>query len=109
MPFRVFPFRGPQSTSSIESFRDHKFRKEKCGFRLTIGNDGWGRTQHPFDTLKGLTDRKLFGEELKQELLHTVSRQLRIAYSTEQLPNPNNRVMLSDQQDDFGTPMISVL
>ncbi len=104
MPFQVFPFRGPQSTSSIESFRDHKFRTEKCAFRLTIGNDGWGRTKHPFDTLKELTDRKLFGEELQKELLHTVSRQLRIAYSTEQLPNPNNRVMLSDQQGDFGMP-----
>lgn len=104
MPFPVYPFRGPQSTSSIESFRDHKLRDQKCAFRLTIGNDGWGRTKHPFDTLKELTDRKLFGDELQKELLDTVSRQLRIAYSTEQLPNPNNRVMLSDQVDDFGAP-----
>jgi len=102
MPFQVFPFRGPQSTSCIESFRNHKFRGQFCAFRLTIGNDGWGRGKHPFDTLKDLTDRKLFGEELQKELNHIVTRQLRIAYSTEQLPDPNNRVTLADETDDFG-------
>jgi len=102
MPFQVFPFRGPQSTSCIESFRDHKFRSEFCAFRLTIGNDGWGRSEHPFDTLKKLTDRKLFGEELRKELHHIVTRQLRVAYSTEQLPDPNNRVTLADEADEFG-------
>jgi glucose dehydrogenase len=46
-PEAVFPFRGPQSTASIEVFRDGKFR-EICGaFRLTVGNDGWGRKEHP--------------------------------------------------------------
>ena len=102
MPFQVFPFRGPQSTSCIESFRDHKLRNQFCAFRLTIGNDGWGRGKHPFDTLKDLTDRKLFGEELQKELNQIVTRQLRIAYSTEQLPDPNNRVTLAYETDDFG-------
>ncbi|HVS81113.1 MAG TPA: GMC family oxidoreductase [Pyrinomonadaceae bacterium] len=102
MPFQVFPFRGPQSTSCIESFRDHKFRDQFCAFRLTIGNDGWGRTKHPYDTLKDLTDRKLFGEELQKELNHTVTRQLRVAYSTEQLPDPGSRVTLANETDDFG-------
>ena len=102
MPFQVFPFRGPQSTSCIESFRDHKFRDQFCAFRLTIGNDGWGRTQHPYDTFKNLTDRKLFGEELQKELNHTVTRQLRVAYSTEQLPDPGSRVTLANETDDFG-------
>jgi choline dehydrogenase-like flavoprotein len=104
MPFQVFPFRGPQSTSCIEALRDHKFRGQFCGFRMTIGNDGWGRTQHPYDTLKKLTDRNLFGEELRRELNHTVTRQLRIAYSTKQLPDANNRVTLSTDKDDLGIP-----
>src|SRR5256885_4131071 len=60
----------------IEALRDHKFRNQFCAFRLTIGNDGWGRAQHPFDTLKKLTDRNLFGEELRRELNDTVTRQL---------------------------------
>ena len=102
MPFQVFPFRGPQSTSCIESFRDHKFRNQFSAFRLTIGNDGWGRTKHPYDTLNDLTDRKLFGAELQRELNHTVTRQLRIAYSLEQLPDPDSQVTLSNDIDGFG-------
>ena len=105
LPFPVFPFRGPQSTSCIEGFRDHKYRREFCAFRLTIGNDGWGRTKHPFDTLRDLLQRGLFGQELQKELLDTVSRQLRFAYSMEQLPDPNNRVTLSPtEKDDLGIP-----
>ncbi len=104
MPFPVFPFRGPQSTSCIESFRNHEQRDTKCAFRLTIGNDGWGRGKHPYDTLEDLLKRKLFGEELKDELHHIVTHQLRIAYATEQLPNKKNRVRLADEKDGLGIP-----
>ena len=101
MPFPVYPFNGPQSTSCIDSFRNHKLRGESCAFRLTIGNDGWGRGKHPFDSLKDLTDRKLFGAELRDELNHLVTRQLRISYATEQLPDPANRVVLAAEKDGF--------
>ncbi|MGH9837598.1 MAG: GMC family oxidoreductase [Blastocatellia bacterium] len=104
MPFQVFPFRGPQSTSCIEGFRDHPHRHEFCAFRMTIGNDGWGRGKHPFETLRDLTARKLYGKELKETLNHIVTRQLRIAYTTEQLPDPNNRVTLSAEVDGLGIP-----
>lgn len=104
MPFPVFPFRGPQSTSCIESFRNHEQRDTKCVFRLTIGNDGWGRGKHPYDTLEDLLKRKLFGEELKDELRHIVTHQLRIAYATEQLPNKKNRIRLADEKDALGIP-----
>lgn len=104
MPFPVYPFNGPQSTSCIEGFRDHKFRGEFCAFRLTLGNDGWGRGKHPFDALKELTDRKLFGAELQHELNHLVTRQFRIAYATEQLPDPANRVVLATETDGSGIP-----
>lgn len=104
MPFPVFPFRGPQSTSCIESFRNHEQRDVKCVFRLTIGNDGWGRGKHPYATLEDLLKRKLFGEELKKELHHIVTHQLRIAYASEQLPNKKNRVRLADEKDELGIP-----
>lgn len=102
MPFPVFPFNGPQSTSCIEEFRDHKQRGKYCGFRLTLGNDGWGRTKHPYDTLDDLLARRLFGEELRLELRDTVVRQKRIAYTTEQLPSEQNFVTLSSEKDDLG-------
>jgi len=104
MPFPVFPFRGPQSTSSIEGFHDHKHRSNRSSFRLTIGNDGWGRTKHPYDTLRDLLQQRLFGAELQHTLRDIVSRQLRIAYSTEQLPIADNRVTLSDAKDVLGIP-----
>jgi choline dehydrogenase-like flavoprotein len=42
-PEPVFPFRGPQSTLSIEAFRDGPFRADRSAFRMTLGNDAWGR------------------------------------------------------------------
>jgi choline dehydrogenase-like flavoprotein len=45
--FPLYPFRGPQSTLSIESFRDGPFRSQLGAFRMTIGNDGWGRKEAP--------------------------------------------------------------
>lgn len=46
-PEPLYPFRGPQSIASIEDFRDGSFRREYSAFRMTIGNDGWGRTGSP--------------------------------------------------------------
>jgi glucose dehydrogenase len=113
-PEPVFPFRGPQSTSSIEVFRDGKFR-EICGaFRLTIGNDAWGRKEHPFTTLDNLMVEDLgtdasgqkktgirFGKDLRTRLEDRITRMVRIGYSTEMLPNKDNRVTLSDEKDAF--------
>jgi glucose dehydrogenase len=113
-PEPVFPFRGPQSTSSIEVFRDGKFR-EICGaFRLTIGNDAWGRKEHPFASLDNLMSEDLgtdasgqkktgirFGKDLRSRLEDRITRMVRIGYSTEMLPNKDNRVTLSDEKDAF--------
>lgn len=104
MPFHTFPFRGPQSTSCIESFRNHPRRGEMCAFRLTVGNDGWGRSKHPYDNLNDLLARRLFGEELRGELFETITHQMRLAYSTEQLPNKSNRVALATERDALGIP-----
>ncbi len=109
-PERLYPFRGPQSTLSIESFRDGAFRKDGGAFRMTIGNDGWGRTEPPgvaLDHLMWDAGRGRFiriGKRLQQALADRVTRMGRISYSTEQLPDPNNRVELSDQKDPLGLP-----
>ena len=46
-PKPVYPFRGPQSVTGIEAFREGAFRSQRSGFRMTIGNDGWGRAGSP--------------------------------------------------------------
>jgi len=106
----LYPFRGPQSTLCIESFRDGDFRRAGGAFRMTIGNDGWGRTEPPsvaldhlmWDASRGRFIR--FGKRLQQALAERVTRMGRISYSTEQLPDHNNRVELSDQKDPLGIP-----
>jgi glucose dehydrogenase len=104
-PEPVFPFRGPQSTASIEVFRDGPFRKICGAFRMTIGNDAWGRKEHPFKSLENLmVDEKggiRFGKALHSVLEDRITRMVRIGYSTEMLPSKDNRVTLSDEKDAF--------
>jgi len=108
LPFPVFPFRGPPTTSGIDSFRDGSFRKHHSAFRMSIGNDGWGLVQGPYATLTSfVTDpsRPLFGETLKRELRKRLTSQFRMSYSTETLPDENNRVTLSPNElDEMGVP-----
>ena len=40
----LYPFRGPQTTSHIEGFRDGKFREAYASFKCSIKNDGWAST-----------------------------------------------------------------
>jgi hypothetical protein len=85
-------------------------RKNAGAFRMTIGMDGWGRKEQPFASLDRLMwspqDKEVlkFGDELQHDLVHRVTRMLRIGYSTEQLPNPNNRVTLSPEKDALDIP-----
>src|SRR5262249_11400978 len=91
----VFPFRGPPSTSGIETFRDGEFRRQRGAFRMSVGNDGWGRSGSPYaDVAKLVQTQGLFGAELRERLFHDVSRQVRVSCSVEVLPNPSNRVQL---------------
>ena len=102
---KLFPFRGPPTTAGIDVFRDGPFRSTMSAFRMSLGNDGWLRRGAPLsDVLEAVRNQKLFGSALKAHLDDRVTRQFRISYSTEQLPDPENRVVLSDQPDDSGVP-----
>ena len=101
----VFPFRGPPSTSGIETFRDGTFRDRRGAFRLSLGNDGWSRAGSPYNDVAHLVQQEgLFGEQLRARLFHDVSRQVRVSCSIEVLPNPDNRVTLSELKDASGLP-----
>jgi glucose dehydrogenase len=101
----VYPFRGPPSTSGIETFRDGDFRKVHGAFRMSLGNDGWSRTGSPqTDVARLIETAGLFGRELRERLFHDVSRQVRMSCSVEVLPNPSNRVTVSPLKDSFGVP-----
>src|SRR3989454_1686635 len=125
-PEPIYPFRGPQNTSSIVAFFDHPNRKTVSAFNISVGNDGWGRytdekgkLKAPFNILDELTwdpasERVLaFGEALQRKLRDdpatAITHMLRLSFSTEQLPEPDNRVALADEKDAFGVtrPKIS--
>ncbi len=120
-PEPIYPFRGPQNTSSIVSFFDHPNRKTVSAFNISVGNDGWGRytdekgrVKAPFNILDELTwdaapERVLaFGDALQRKLRDdpatAITHMLRLSFSTEQLPEPENRVALADEKDAFGVP-----
>ena len=103
----VWPYRGPLSTSAIENTRDGSFRRERAALRIEIGNDGWtwptGGASALADTL---ARQGLRGKALRQAVADHAARELRLAALTEQLPDPDNRVMLDARdRDAFGVPL----
>jgi glucose dehydrogenase len=103
-PEPLYPFRGPQSLSSIEDLRDGDFRRHHSAIRITIGNDGWARAKSPSDVLDDFMKEGKFGVALRQQLASYIPTMMRLGFSTEVLPNPNNRVTLSNKLDDYGLP-----
>lgn len=104
-PEKLFPFRGPPSTSGIESFRDGGFRAERAGFRISLNNDGWSRKGAPYTEIVDLlTNKRLIGADLQAALFDRVARQLRLSCSVEVAPDANNRVELSMTKDALGLP-----
>jgi glucose dehydrogenase len=103
----IYPFRGPQTISGIDSLRDGKYRAKFASFRITLGNDGWGRHGNPTSVLEeALNPFELskfsIGRKLRQEVVDKVTRLVRLSVSTEQLPHPENKITLSDKTDDLG-------
>lgn len=110
-PKAVFPFRGPQSTLSIEAFRDGPARNERASFRMTLGNDAWGRKPDatPIDIAEKMMNEGKWGKALVDALADKVTRMVRLSFSTEQLPEESNKVELSGKLDELGVerPKIS--
>ena len=92
----IYPFRGPPTTVGIDAFRDGADRSHRAASRMSIGNDGWGRTEALYDTLATLVDGGAIGGELRAQLHDRITRQFRIS-STEMLPKATNTVTLRRQ------------
>ncbi|SME97762.1 Choline dehydrogenase [Tistlia consotensis] len=97
----VWPYRGPGSTSGIESLRAAPWRDRKSALRLEIGNEGWSwPTGAPQSTARRLAEAGLRGDALERALRDETSRHVRLAALTEQLPLPENRITLDPQRRD---------
>ena len=101
----VYGYRGPLSTSGVESLRDGSFRTYRGAFRMEIGNDGWSwPIGDPYTTPQLLLAQGVYGKELAGMVANDLVRQTRIGCLAEQLPNPQFRVTLSPQVDGLGIP-----
>ena len=103
----VWPYRGPLSTSGIENLRDGPFRRDRSSLRIQISNDGWNWPTGGAITLADMLWRRgLRGGALREAIVDHASRQVQLATSTEQLPEPENRVALDARDRDFhGVPL----
>lgn len=95
MPEPVFPFRGPPVVTGIDAWRDGAWRGEHAAFRISVGNDGWGRPEPLAQTVANLVATGLWGAELRRAVGDRATRMIRFSYSTEMLPDPANRVVLA--------------
>jgi choline dehydrogenase-like flavoprotein len=100
-------FRGPGSTSGIETLRDGPYRADHASFRVDIDNWGFGILGAPVtDVVDGVFNAGLHGTALRDRLAGTVPRQLLIGFLLEQLPDPENRVTIDPARwtDALGVP-----
>lgn len=123
----VWPYRGPQTTSHIEGFRDGAFRSVYSSFKCSIKNDGWASTIASWprgsgsfpaavqpDWLPGslvnfVKDAGLAGPRLRDVIAQHAIHQVTLNSACEQLPILENRVSLAPVADDLGLtrPQIS--
>ncbi len=106
LPVPVFTFRGPPTTSGIDAFRDGPFRRNFAAFRMSLGNDGFGRSiEAPGSLIHDWVAKEgLAGRALRDRIARTFPRQFRISFSAEVPPDPGNRVELSAKTDSLGIP-----
>lgn len=101
----LYPFRGPLSTSGIESFRDGDQRSQRAAYRIEIGNDGWSWPKGaPQSIVTDAVASGRFGAALRSAVQDAGTRQIRMAFELESLPLPDSRVQLSELVDPLGIP-----
>ncbi|MCT9812104.1 GMC family oxidoreductase [Acidovorax sp. Be4] len=91
--------RGPQSPNSINTMRDGAFRSAHAPYRLDFTNisrvDG---------TTRSLLAEGVYGVEFDKRLRYSAAREMNVKNVLEVLPDPERRIMLSDQKDALGLP-----
>ncbi|MBI3924710.1 MAG: GMC family oxidoreductase [Armatimonadetes bacterium] len=103
-PEPVYPYRAPQATSGSMAFRDGPFRGLRSGFSLAVSTDGWPGSG-PEELASGFIQKGLRGRELRHAIRDHVSRQVALASTAEELPDPENRVSAAHEWPDaLGNP-----
>ena len=95
----LWPGRGPMSPASINHLRDGAFRADHAAFRIDISNS----SKVPAVT-QTLIAKGVYGAELEEQIRYHAARECSIKNVLEVLPDPENRVVLSDKKDALGIP-----
>ncbi|MGW4165267.1 GMC family oxidoreductase [Streptomyces sp. NPDC004788] len=107
LPEDTGPYRGPGSVSGFEGFRAGAGRRLRAPFRIEFGTWGWIWAKGPVDTDVDhfLTERGLFGRELRHAVGDRIRRQFALQFEMEQGADPANRVTLHPtERDALGLP-----
>ncbi|HYM00673.1 MAG TPA: GMC family oxidoreductase, partial [Blastocatellia bacterium] len=101
-PEKVWGFRGPLSTSGIESLRGGSFRSKRAAYRIEIGNEGWNwAAGAPYTQLINLVDNmNSFGRQLMASVNDSFTRQFRFGFLVEQLPEMSNMITIDPAYKD---------
>ncbi|MGW5419998.1 GMC oxidoreductase [Streptomyces sp. NPDC003943] len=107
LPEDTGPYRGPGSVSGFEGFRAGPGRRLRAPFRIEFGTWGWIWAKGPVDTDVDhfLSERGLFGRELRHAVGDRIRRQFALQFEMEQGADPANRVTLHPtERDALGLP-----
>src|SRR5476651_411223 len=92
---KIYPYRGPGSTTNIPTFRDGPFRSEHAAWISPFDNWGWSwPVFSPGSDVSSALSAGLFGPKLRRHLNQTLTRQFLLHFECEQSPDPNNRVTI---------------
>jgi choline dehydrogenase-like flavoprotein len=93
--------RGPLQLSGIDQTREGDYRSTRSAFRVQVSHS----VGNPLRVTQALLAQGLRGKELFDAVTRIAPYQVRLASMTEQLPNPNNRVVPDpDHLDPLGIP-----
>jgi choline dehydrogenase-like flavoprotein len=96
----VYSGRGPLNIGAIVNYLDGEFRSKLAAKKISVGN-----SQFAPSVANELIEQGLAGKELQQQVAYLANRKVGSYTMHEQLPNPNNRVTLSETKfDALGLP-----
>ena len=100
-PEKVYPFRGPGSTTNISSFRDGNFRSLHAAWICPFDNWGWGWPAFsPGTDVQDAVKAGKIGRALRDHLNEVLTKQVLLHFECEQDPQPENRVTIDPQYKD---------
>lgn len=97
----VWPGTGPNALLVMLNAREGQFRSERASYKTKFRN-----TAVNFAVTQSLINQGIMGNELYRQIKYQSARQLSVAVDLETLPNPQNRIVPSqDRTDSLGIPV----